>query len=110
MDDLEGLAAWRGHIESRVSTLESTVEAELIARTGMDEDMGELTVKLTAQRDILQALGKVQSEHTATLRDHTSMLRDHTERLVRLEADVVETKVGVQTIIGLLTSAEETDD
>lgn len=77
MDDLEGFAAWRDAIESRVSTL--------------------------------QALSKVQSDHTA--------------RLIRLEdgqaemkADIAETKVGlskveagIKTIIGPLAPDVEGD-
>jgi hypothetical protein len=44
--------------------------------------------------------------HTATLRDHSAMLEDHTERLERLEEGQGKVLVGIQTIIGLLPSAD----
>jgi hypothetical protein len=109
VDDREGFAEWRGGVESRVSTLEATVEREAWARARMDKDMSDLKLKFDAQDRMLKALGKTQSEHTAMLRDHTAMLKDHTARLLRLEAGVDELRagmgtvqVGVQTIIGLL--------
>jgi hypothetical protein len=109
MDDLEGFAGWRDTIESRVSTLEVSVEVEKLARAGMDDDVSDLKIQYSKQKDMLQALSKVQSEHTATLRDHTILLQDHTvilqdhtERLIRLEEGQVEMKAGIRTIIDLL--------
>jgi hypothetical protein len=113
-DDLEGFAEWRDAIESRVSTLEVTVETEARVRAHMDQDMSDLKVEFRAQRGLLKALGETQSDHTAMLRDHTAMLRDHTARLTRLEAGQVKLEaglaqvhVGVQTIIGLLDREAE---
>jgi chromosome segregation ATPase len=115
-DDLEDSAQWRDEIETRVGTLEVTVETEAQARAKMDQDMSDLKLEFRAQRGLLQALQETQSEHTATLREHGEMLRvhgemlrDHGERLVRLEAGqarleagLATVHAGVQTIIGLL--------
>jgi X-X-X-Leu-X-X-Gly heptad repeat protein len=108
-DDHDDFAEWRGNIESRVSTLEGTVETDARARAAMDKDMSDLKTEFRAQRTLLQALADTQSEHT-------TMLRDHGERLTRLEAGVADLQTGVadlqtglatvaagvQTIIGLL--------
>jgi hypothetical protein len=101
-DELEDFSQWRDEIETRVGTLEVTVETEARVRAKMDQDMSDLKLEFRAQRGLLQALQETQSEHT-------SMLRDHGARLVRLEAgqaklEAGQSKVlaGVQTIIGLL--------
>ena len=129
-DDLEDFAQWRDEIETRVGTLEVTVEAEAQVRAKMDQDMSDLKLEFRAQRGLLQALQETQSEHTATLRehgatlrehtvilhehtailrehtailhDHGAILRDHGARLVNLEAGQATILAGVQTIIGLL--------
>jgi septal ring factor EnvC (AmiA/AmiB activator) len=119
----DGFAEWRGTIESRVTTLESTVKTEASVRAAMDKDMSDLKTEFRAQRSLLQALADTQSEHTEMLRDHTKMLQSHGERLTHLEAGVADLQagvadlktqvadlrtglatvgVGVQTIIGLL--------
>jgi len=92
-----------------VSTLEVTVKTEATVRAQMDQDMSDLKLGLEAQKTLMKAVAKTQSEHTATLAkhtatlaDHSATLADHTERLVRLEAGMVNVQVGIQTIIGLL--------
>ncbi len=109
MHDCESFAEWRGGIESRVSTLEVTVEREAWARARMDTDMSDLKIQFKEQGRLLKALSEKQSEHTEMLRDHTEMLRDHTEmlrdhtaRLTRLEAGVQKVDAGIKLIIGLL--------
>jgi hypothetical protein len=90
-------------IEARVSTLEaaSDMHAVKISDHGgllvsMDEDISKLQVEFRAQRGMLQALHDTQTEHTAQLREHTAILSDHS-------AQLAEIRVGVQTIIDLLT-------
>ena len=109
MDDLEGFAAWRGSIESRVSTLEATADREAQARAGMDQDMSDLKLKLNAQERMLQSLGKTQSEHTATLRNIDNRLTGVENRLSSVEGTLQKVNVGVQTIIDLLTPADDND-
>jgi len=109
-DDLEDFAEWRGNIESRVSTLEVTVETQARVRAQMDKDMSDLSVKLDAQGRLLQALADTQSEHTAVLADHTAVLADHTARLTRLEAGQAKVLAGVQAIIGLLDGQDSLSD
>ena len=123
-DDLEDFAEWRDNIESRVSTLEVTVETQARVRAQMDKDMSDLSVKLDAQGRLLQALADTQSEHTAVLADHTAVLADHTAvladhtaRLTRLEAGQAKLEIGlakvhagVQTIIGLLDGQDSLSD
>ena len=129
-DELEDFPQWRDEIETRVGTLEVTVETEAPVRAKMDQDMSDLKLEFRAQRSMLQALHETQSDHTANLRDHTAMLREHTAmlrehggilrehggilrdhtailrehggRLGRLEAGQAKMLAGVQTIIGLL--------
>jgi uncharacterized coiled-coil protein SlyX len=108
-DDLEGFAQWRDEIETRVGTLEVTIETEASARPMMDGDMSRLEVRLDSQDKLLKALRETQSEQTATLREHGETLRDHTARLERLEAGQAkleagqaEVLAGVKVIIGLI--------
>ena len=108
-DDLEGFTEWRDSIESRVSTLEVTVQTQAYVRAQMDRDLSDLSVKLDAQGRLLQALADTQSDHTAILAEHTATLADHTARLIRLEAGQAKLEAGqekvlagVQAIIGLL--------
>jgi hypothetical protein len=90
-------------IEARVSTLEaaSDVHAVKISDHGgllvsMDEDVSKIQVEFRAQRGMLQALHDTQSEHITVLREHSAILADH-------GAQLAEIRVGVQTIIDLLT-------
>ena len=62
----------------------------------MDEDVSKIQVEFRAQRGMLQALHDTQSEHITALREHTAILSDHS-------AQLAEIRVGVQTIIDLLT-------
>jgi len=108
-------------MESRVSTLEATVEQEARARAGMDEDMSDLRLKLNAQERMLKSLSKTQSDHTAKLRSIDNRLTGVETRLTGVETRLtgVETRltsvegtlekvnVGVQTIIELLAPAND---
>ena len=101
-DDLEGFAQWRDEIETRVGTLEVTVEPEADAKARMSKDMSKLEVQYDFQQKLLEALRETQSEHTAMLREHGDILQDHTARLEKLEVGQAKVLVGVETIIGLL--------
>jgi hypothetical protein len=101
-DDLEDSAQWRDEIETRVGTLEVTVETEARVRAKMDQDMSDLKLEFRAQRGLLQALQETQSEHTAMLRDHGARLVRLEAGQAKLEAGQAKVLAGVQTIIGLL--------
>jgi chromosome segregation ATPase len=110
MDDFEAFAEWRGGIEPRVSTLETTVEREARARAGMDEDMSDLRLKLNAQQRMLKSLGETQSEHTEKLRSIDNRLTGVETRLTSVEGTLQKVNVGVQTIIGLLSPAGDGEE
>ncbi len=101
-DDHDDFAEWRGNIETRMSTLEGTVEVEARTRAQMDKDMSDMREEFRIQRNLLQALAETQSEHT-------TMLRELGEGYGELRGDVDYLKTGhetvmagIQTIITLL--------
>jgi hypothetical protein len=106
-DDLEDFAEWRDVIETRVSTLEATVETEARVRAHMDQDTSDLRVEFNVQRTLLKALRETQSDHTAMLRDHTDRLTRLEAGQVKLEAGLAQVHVGVQTIVDLLRPADD---
>lgn len=69
----------------------------------MDEDVSKIQVEFRAQRGMLQALHDMQSEHITVLREHTEILSDHS-------AQLAEIRVGVQSIIELLTPKPGSDN
>jgi hypothetical protein len=90
-------------IEARLSTLEAASDAHAVKISdhggllvSMDEDISKIQVEFRAQRGMLQALHDTQTEHIAQLREHTAILSEHS-------AQLAEIRVGVQTIIDLLT-------
>jgi hypothetical protein len=97
-------------IEARVSTLEAASDAHAIKISdhggllvSMDDDLGKIQVEFRAQRGMLQALHDTQSEHSTQLREHTAILKEHTAILSDHGGQLAEIRVGVQTIIDLLT-------
>ena len=99
-----------GDIEARVSTLEAASETHAAAirnhgglLVSMDEDISRVQVEFRAQRGMLQALHLTQSEHSTVLRGHTALLKEHSAILSDHSAQLAEIRVGVQTIIDLLT-------
>jgi hypothetical protein len=97
-------------IEARVSTLEAASDAHAVKISdhggllvSMDDDLSKIQVEFRAQRGMLQALHDTQNEHTKQLREHTTILKEHTAILSDHGAQLAEIRVGVQTIIGLLT-------
>jgi hypothetical protein len=127
-----------GDIEARVSTLEaaSDVHAAAISDHGgllvsMDEDISKIQVEFRAQRGMLQALHDTQSEHSTVLRGHTALLKEHSTILKEHgtilkehstilkehsalhkehRSQLAELRVGVQTIIDLLTPKPGTEN
>lgn len=106
-----------GDIEARVSTLEaaSDVHAAAISDHGgllvsMDEDISKIQVEFRAQRGMLQALHDTQSEHSTVLRGHTALLKEHGTILKEHSSQLAELRVGVQTIIDLLTPKPGTEN
>lgn len=106
-----------GDIEARVSTLEaaSDVHAAAISDHGgllvsMDEDISKIQVEFRAQRGMLQALHDTQSEHSTVLREHSTVLREHSALHKEHRSQLAELRVGVQTIIDLLTPKPGTEN
>ena len=106
-----------GDIEARVSTLEtaSDLHAGQISDHGgllvsMDEDVSKIQVEFRAQRGMLQALHDTQSEHITVLREHTALLKGHSAILGDHSAQLAEIRVGVQTIIALLSPKPGSED
>jgi chromosome segregation ATPase len=105
-DDLEDSSQWRGSIESRLGTLETTAETQKAAladqeklRAKMDEGLGTLGAKI----GLIQAISETQSEHTAQLRNLDVRLEHVEDRLERVEGTLGTVKVGVEAIYALLT-------
>ena len=71
-DDIRELRNRQDRLEERVGELESTAEAEAIARAGMDEDLEELKIK----RNMLQKVLDTQSEHNTQLQELTSKVNN----------------------------------
>lgn len=104
-------------IEARLSRLEAASDAHAakISDHGgllfsMDDDLSKIQVEFRAQRGMLQALHDTQSEHSTQLRQHTALLdkhtvilNEHTAILSDHSGQLAEIRVGVQTIIDLLT-------
>jgi hypothetical protein len=97
-------------IKARVSTLEAASDTHAVKISdhggllvSMDEDVGKIQVEFRAQRGMLQALHDTQSEHITVLREHTALFKEHSAILSDHSAQLAEIRVGVQTIIGLLT-------
>src|ERR1700722_2637409 len=104
-------------IEARLSRLEAASDAHAakISEHGgllfsMDDDLSRIQVEFRAQRGMLQALHDTQSEHSTQLRQHTALLdkhtvilNEHTAILSDHSGQLAEIRVGVQTIIDLLT-------
>lgn len=88
---LEEFRPWKHTVEARLDRLETVTSS-------MEKDFGKLRVEFRAQRSMLQALHLTQNEHTKTLAEHSVALR-------KLETGQAEVLAGVQTILGLLQSA-----
>ena len=103
-------------LEERVTRLEADMAEQKKLRAGQDRDLSDIGVKVHSNGQLLQALAKTQSEHTATLDRHTATLdrhtamhKDHTGVLARLTLDVHGLREGVQQIIGMLDTLIERD-
>jgi hypothetical protein len=104
--ELEEFTEWRHRVEERLCKLEAASDRHAVQITdhgghlvSMDEDLSKIQVEFRAQRGMLQALHDTQSEHTAALTE----LRAGQQELRLGHAKVL---AGVQTILGLLKSAE----
>jgi hypothetical protein len=111
-------------IEARLSRLEAVSDAHGVKISdhggllvSMDDDLSKIQVEFRAQRAMLQALRDTQSEHSTQLRQHTALLNEHTAILSEHTAilsdhsgQLAEIRVGVQTIIDLLTPRPGSDN
>jgi chromosome segregation ATPase len=104
--DDDDLTVWRGQVDSRLSTLEVTVETEARVRAQMDQDMSDLRLQFDAQRSLLQAVAQTQSEHTAMLRDHTIRLTGLEAGVARLDGRVSNVEAGVARLDGRVSNVE----
>jgi septal ring factor EnvC (AmiA/AmiB activator) len=109
---LEEFRPWKDTVEARLDRLETVTSS-------IDKDFSEIRVEFRAQRSMLQALHLTQNEHTKTLAEHTKTLAEHTKTLAehsvslkRLETGQEELRLGqakclagIQSILGLLQSA-----
>ncbi|MEU4623223.1 hypothetical protein AB0G04_25035 [Actinoplanes sp. NPDC023801] len=96
-------------LEERVGNLEDRMDEQERLRASQDRDLADISEKLRAQKGLLQALAKTQSEHSAILAEHSAILVDHTQRLGRLEGKVDTVEGGVRQIIGMLDTLIERD-
>jgi hypothetical protein len=115
-DDLEDIGSWRRAIEFRVTTLEATSDKHVGdisdhkgLLTVMDKDVSDAQTAFRAQLAVLNSVRETQSEQTRMLREHGIMLQEHSGALAELRAGLTEARVGIQTIIGLLTPADDND-
>jgi septal ring factor EnvC (AmiA/AmiB activator) len=102
---LEEFRPWKDTVEARLDRLETVTSS-------MEEDFDKIRVEFRAQRSMLQALHLTQNEHTKTLAEHTKTLAEHSVSLKRLETGQEELRLGqakclagIQSILGLLQSA-----
>ena len=102
---LEEFRPWKDTVEARLDRLETVTSS-------IDKDFSEIRVEFRAQRSMLQALHLTQNEHTKTLAEHTKTLAEHSVSLKRLETGQEELRLGqakclagIQSILGLLQSA-----
>ena len=85
------------------------MEEQKRLRASQDSDQSDLGEKLRVQQDLIQAVAKTQSEHTATLNRHTAMHRETGAQLAQLTLNVHGLKGGVEQIIGMLDTLIERD-
>ena len=103
MDDPEEYRRWRDRTEGRLATLERVTQEHTDQLNQHGEILTELKADFAIQKALIQAVHDVQSDHTARLNrleQDVSVLKTD---LARVKVDVAEMKVGVHTIIGLLT-------
>jgi chromosome segregation ATPase len=112
-------------LRRRLDTVESRLDSESGLRAMMDHDLAKLTVRLDAQDRLLRALSATQSDHTQRLtrleagqqrleqrfgglEERFGGLEERfgrvEERFGRVEGTVSRVEVGVQAILGLLSS------
>jgi hypothetical protein len=113
-DDFEDSSPWQHSMGSRVATLEvaSDRHATRIGDhggllTAMDKDVSDAQAAFRAQLAVLNAVRETQSEHITVLREHTATLHEHTATLHDHTARLTEVHAGIQTIIGMLKSADD---
>lgn len=106
-DGFEDFTSWPHTMEGRVATLEvaSDTHAAKIGDhggllTAMDKDVSDAQAAFRAQLAVLNSVRETQSEHITVLREHTNALAE-------LRTGLTEARAGIQTIIGLLKSADD---
>jgi chromosome segregation ATPase len=114
--ELKEFTQWRDSVEDRLGKLEAARDQHAVQVShqrehlvSMDEDLSKIQVEFRAQRGMLQALHLTQSEHTTRLTRleiGQSELRQGQQELRLGQAKVL---AGVQTILGLLQSADGND-
>ena len=121
---LEESTEWRDSIEVRLGRLEAASDTHAAKigdhrglLTAMDKDVSDAQAAFRAQLAVLNAVRETQSEqttllreHGTLLREHGTLLREHGTRLTKLEIGQEKVLAGVQTILGLLKSAESGDN
>lgn len=114
---LEEFRPWKATVEARLDRLE--VASEMHAMKigdheglikAMDKDVSNAQAAFRAQLAVLNAVRETQSEHTAKLRNMDIRLTGVESRLTSVEGTLQKVNVGVQTIIALLTPANDHGD
>jgi hypothetical protein len=112
--ELEEFTEWRGRVEARLCTLEAVSDEHVDKisnqRGSLDaihSDLGEIRQQFLIQKGMLQALHLTQNDHTTALRELQTGLAEVRGGLTEVRGGLTEVRVGVQTIIDLLSSADD---
>jgi hypothetical protein len=109
-DDFEDFTVRQSTMEPRVTTLEAASDAHAVKLgdhegllIAMDKDVSDAQAAFRAQLAVLNSVRETQNEHTTALRE----LRTGQGQLRR---ELTEVRVGVQTIISLLSPAGDGEE
>jgi chromosome segregation ATPase len=88
-EGLDQLRTRQDQFDTRLGTLERTVETQATLRAAMEKDIADVQAEQRAQRALLQAVHDTQSEHTKRFRSVETRLGNVETRL-----GSVETRLG----------------
>ena len=117
VERLEGEGSkWQHRTDARLATLEAVSDEHVdkinLLRGSLDaihSDLGEMRGYFVRQQGMLQALHLTQNEHSAALRELRTGQEELRTGQEELRQGLTEVRAGVQTIIGLLESADGGD-
>jgi hypothetical protein len=88
--------------EGRLGMLELGAETQTTKRAIMEQGIADVKAEQRAQRSLLHAVHKTQSEHTADIRDIKGRLGNVEGRLGQVEEKLGNVHIGVQAILAVL--------